>query len=121
MINRANALEYGLVSYVFTKSLKWAHEPCLRNWIGTVRDRNPTPEKKRDRWRDPSLGQLKKRELPLLQDSTSGTAKMREQANKIPEVRTKRRKLLYEVEETKNHCTLSGFQTGHFTGFSNRR
>jgi hypothetical protein len=43
----------------------------------------------------PSLGQLKKRKLPLPQDRFSTPIKIRQQANEIEEVRTKRRKVLY--------------------------
>jgi len=41
------------------------------------------------------LGQLKKQKLPLAQDRFSTPIKMMEQANKIEELRTKRRKVLY--------------------------
>jgi hypothetical protein len=67
------------------------------------------------------LGQLKKRELPLPQDPFSTPIKMMEQANKIEELRTKPRKVLYEVEEQKITGPLSGFQTGELIRFSDRR
>jgi hypothetical protein len=66
------------------------------------------------------LGQLKKRKLPLPQDRFSTPIKIMQQANKIEEVRTKRRKVLYQVDE-QNHRPLSGFQTGEFIRFSDRR
>jgi hypothetical protein len=47
------------------------------------------------------LRALKKLESPLLQDSLSGTHQNEGQANKTEEVRTKRRKVLYEAEEQK--------------------
>jgi hypothetical protein len=52
------------------------------------------------------LGQLKKPELPLPQDPSSTPTKIMEQANKIEEVRTKRRKVLCEVDEQKLPTTI---------------
>jgi hypothetical protein len=66
------------------------------------------------------LGQLKKRERPSLQDPSSGPINTRNKPRKIEELRTKRRKVLYEVEQQKftgqypvfKPVSLSGFQIG---------
>jgi hypothetical protein len=52
------------------------------------------------------LGQLKKRELSLPQDPSSTPIKMMEQANKIEELGTKPRKVLYEVDEQKSPAAI---------------
>jgi hypothetical protein len=49
----------------------------------------------------PLIGRTQKFEPPLLQDSLSGAHQNEGQANKTEEVRTKRRKVLFEVQEQK--------------------
>jgi hypothetical protein len=66
------------------------------------------------------LGQLKKHERPLPQDPSSGPINTEKEAKKIEQLRTKRRKVLYEVEEQKitsyypvfKPVSLSAFQIG---------